>query len=82
VEDLNTIVYKDIKDSGLSLFCKNNLSENAKFLFGVFIDTDGTVKIEKKNYTTIVDIYLKIGATSAGKFDGILDIELKNNTTM
>jgi hypothetical protein len=69
----NEIKYRDLEDDGLISFCTNNLSPNALVVLGVFIDTDGTVKVDAEQYTYLVTLYLEVGAQTGGKFEGVLD---------
>ncbi len=70
------IKYHDVLDAGLISFCKNNLSPNALVILGVFIDSDGTVKVDTEQYAYLVQLYLEIGARTGGEFNGVLDFDL------
>ena len=77
---IENIVYRDIDDKSLISFCLNNLTNRAKFVLGIFVDTDGVVKIEKERYPELVAFYLEAGAVSNGKFNLKLDFELPLET--
>jgi hypothetical protein len=70
------ILYRDLHDNGLISFCKNNLAPNAVYVLGVFVDTDGIVKVDTKQYPYLVQLYLELGAQTCGKFNGKLDFNL------
>lgn len=72
----NEINYRDIHDDGLISFCTSNLTPNALIVLGVFIDTDGTIKVDTKQYAYLIQLYLEIGAQTGGKFNGQLDFNL------
>lgn len=77
----NEINYRDLSDDGLISFCTNNLTPNALVVLGVFIDTDGTIKVDTDQYAYLVQLYLEIGAQTGGKFNGQLDFNVGGPST-
>ena len=77
----NLVLYRDIFDEGLITFCINNLSPYAKIVLGVFIDTDGKVKVDQKQYAYLVQLYLEVGSQTNGEFNGILDFDVGTHPT-
>ena len=74
------IVYRDIDDKELISFCMNNITENVKLILGVFVDTDGKVKVAKESYPDLVKLYLEAGAMTNGVFDILIDADFPAQT--
>jgi len=77
----NEINYRDIHDDGLISFCTKNLTPNALIVLGVFVDTDGAVKVATDQYSYLITLYLEIGAQTGGNFNGQLDFDLGSLST-
>lgn len=76
----NTITYRDIDEERLVDFCENNLTDNARLVIGVFIDTDGVWKVDDTNYAYLVKCYFEAQIISKGKLDGKVDFQMPPQT--
>jgi hypothetical protein len=80
--DVITISYRSLDDIKLIDFCKNNLTDNAQSVLGVFQDTDGVWKVDAVNYAYLVKCFFEAQIVTKGKLNGKLDFQLRTKTDM
>jgi hypothetical protein len=76
----NSITYRDIDEADLIKFCENNLTDNARLVIGVFLDTDGVWKVDGSNYAYLVKCFFEAQMISKGKLNGKVDFIMKPQT--